>query len=195
MEPVGGRAYFRCAHCNTFEFPEATDDGIVTIGEPVELDCPVCATPLATGSIDGHPVSVCGLCRGFLAANHEFNDILPRRRAQCADRPSIPQSLDRAELARRVACPKCAKTMDTHPYGGGGNVVVDSCSACHLIWLDAGELETLARHRPKVPTMALAGAGAFADNREPEAAFRWGGESEEHGDGQSLWSLLAKLLG
>jgi Zn-finger nucleic acid-binding protein len=30
--------------------------------------------------------------------------------------------------------------MDVHPYYGPGNVVIDSCSACDLIWLDHGEL-------------------------------------------------------
>jgi Zn-finger nucleic acid-binding protein len=30
--------------------------------------------------------------------------------------------------------------MDTHYYGGPGNVVIDDCSRCFLNWLDHGEL-------------------------------------------------------
>jgi Zn-finger nucleic acid-binding protein len=31
--------------------------------------------------------------------------------------------------------------MDTHPYGGPGNIVVDNCEKCQIIWLDYGELK------------------------------------------------------
>jgi Zn-finger nucleic acid-binding protein len=33
--------------------------------------------------------------------------------------------------------------MDVHPYYGPGNIVIDSCSACDLIWLDHGELQQI----------------------------------------------------
>lgn len=34
--------------------------------------------------------------------------------------------------------------MDGHPYGGGGNVNVDSCEKCGVIWLDGSELRRMA---------------------------------------------------
>jgi hypothetical protein len=34
--------------------------------------------------------------------------------------------------------------MDTHFYGGPGNVVIDSCENCCLTWLDGGELKRIA---------------------------------------------------
>jgi Zn-finger nucleic acid-binding protein len=37
--------------------------------------------------------------------------------------------------------------MDTHFYAGPGNVIVDSCDGCSLIWLDRGELTRIA-HAP-----------------------------------------------
>jgi hypothetical protein len=33
--------------------------------------------------------------------------------------------------------------MDTHPYYGPGNVVVDNCARCAVIWLDCGELAAI----------------------------------------------------
>lgn len=30
--------------------------------------------------------------------------------------------------------------MDVHPYYGPGNIVIDTCSRCDVIWLDFGEL-------------------------------------------------------
>jgi hypothetical protein len=33
--------------------------------------------------------------------------------------------------------------MATHPYYGPGNVVIDSCESCDLLWLDFGELKQI----------------------------------------------------
>jgi Zn-finger nucleic acid-binding protein len=35
--------------------------------------------------------------------------------------------------------------MDTHPYGGPGNVIMDTCEHCSLNWLDYGELQRIVR--------------------------------------------------
>jgi Zn-finger nucleic acid-binding protein len=35
--------------------------------------------------------------------------------------------------------------MDTHPYGGPGNVIIDTCENCSLNWLDYGELQHIVR--------------------------------------------------
>lgn len=34
--------------------------------------------------------------------------------------------------------------MDVHPYYGPGNIVIDTCSRCNVIWLDCGELQQIA---------------------------------------------------
>ena len=34
--------------------------------------------------------------------------------------------------------------METHPYYGPGNVIIDSCTGCDLVWLDFGELAQIA---------------------------------------------------
>jgi Zn-finger nucleic acid-binding protein len=34
--------------------------------------------------------------------------------------------------------------MMSHIYGGPGNVVVDTCEVCHVVWLDPGELLRMA---------------------------------------------------
>ena len=54
--------------------------------------------------------------------------------------------LDPAELSRRLPCPRCRKRMDTHPYHGGGNAVIDTCHRCRLVWLDAGEITVLGNY-------------------------------------------------
>lgn len=203
MQPVGGRAYFRCPHCTTFEFPQTNDDGIAPVGAATGFHCPVCTGGLATAAIEGHQVCFCGKCRGFLATNQEFGMIVPLRRSQLGDQPSVPRSFGKDELIRQVGCPKCRKRMDTHPYGGGGNVVVDTCHRCHLIWLDAGELEIIARHRPERTSgrEELTGLTPKFDGppREPESRLRWAWEADPHnrhheGDGANFWDLLKRWL-
>ena len=46
-------------------------------------------------------------------------------------------------LDRSTKCPQCKQQMDTHLYGGPGNVIIDVCEACGLVWLDHGELERI----------------------------------------------------
>jgi len=33
--------------------------------------------------------------------------------------------------------------MEAHPYYGPGNVIMDSCGHCDLVWLDFGELRQI----------------------------------------------------
>jgi hypothetical protein len=45
---------------------------------------------------------------------------------------------------RAVICPLGTHQMISHVYGGPGNVVVDTCEVCHVLWLDPGELLRIA---------------------------------------------------
>ena len=143
---MAGRGYFRCNHCDTCEFPETLTgslDGIVSLGEASELNCPVCAEPLARGAIEGYEVAYCEKCRGVLAHQSDFPQILRARQVHCGP-PSEPAPLDPDELARQIDCPACGRRMETHPFSGGGNAAVDTCLGCWLIWLDSGEIAALA---------------------------------------------------
>jgi Zn-finger nucleic acid-binding protein len=146
LQPVGNRDYFRCAYCETFHFPEETGDGVALVAGETQHDCPICTRQLVPAAIEGHPVSYCRICRGFLAANATFSQIVQIKRAKNAT-PHIALPFDRAELSRRVMCPCCRKPMDTHPYHAGGNAVIDTCHRCRVVWLDAGELTVLGRYQ------------------------------------------------
>ena len=43
-------------------------------------------------------------------------------------------------------CPKCDGSLIEVSHEG---VQIDRCNKCHGIWLDAGELETLAKHEER----------------------------------------------
>jgi Zn-finger nucleic acid-binding protein len=42
---------------------------------------------------------------------------------------------------RDLECPKCGGRTDAVNYGGDTGIVIDRCTGCRSIWLDAGELE------------------------------------------------------
>jgi Zn-finger nucleic acid-binding protein len=142
---VGNRNYFRCPYCETFHFPQETGDGVAVAGGDAAFSCPVCADPLVHAAIDGHEVSYCRTCRGFLATNATFGRVVQLRRARQTT-PPVPVPFSPEELKRRVTCPRCEKPMDAHPYHAGGNAVIDTCHRCHLVWLDAGELTVIGSY-------------------------------------------------
>ena len=50
--------------------------------------------------------------------------------------PIIPNDYD-----RDLQCPKCDGRTDAVNYGGDSGVVIDKCTGCGGIWLDAQEIE------------------------------------------------------
>lgn len=146
MTLVAGRDYFRCDYCHSFHFPPASgEDGVRVVDSASGLDCPVCQLPLENGRIENEAVQFCSHCRGFLCTNAVFAVIVRERRAKRPTGEST-SSFSADELKRSLKCPRCKMRLDTHPYYGGGRVIVDTCPACTLIWLDAGELTVIERH-------------------------------------------------
>lgn len=146
MQPVGNRPYFRCGYCETFHFPQELADGVAVMGHELPHECPVCTETLVHAAIEGHAIGYCKTCRGFLAENAIFNQIVQAKRAENAGVAHVSLPFDQAELKRRIACPGCTKPMDTHPYHAGGNAVIDTCHRCRLVWLDAGEITVLGKY-------------------------------------------------
>lgn len=166
LKPVGNRPYFRCPYCETFHFPEELADGVAVVGGSTTHECPVCAERLTNAAIDGHAIGYCHTCRGFLAPNATFNQIVQLKRARngATDPVALPFSPD--ELKRRVTCPGCRKPMDTHPYHAGGNAVIDTCHRCCLVWLDAGEITVLGSYVGK-GAPPVRGADAYGTPDSP----------------------------
>jgi Zn-finger nucleic acid-binding protein len=146
MDLVVGRRYFRCSHCGSYGFPEGADsEGIRTIGDAADsLPCPVCSVRMFRALLDNiHPVDVCNTCRGVLMPRDTFAGVINARRAWASSPPAEPVPFDRAELQRALSCPKCGGRFQTYPHFGPGNVVIDSCTTCDLVWLDFGEMRTI----------------------------------------------------
>jgi Zn-finger nucleic acid-binding protein len=146
MDLFATRGYFFCRYCGSFHFPEtAGHDGVRVLAETAPpLPCPACEHPLAHAMLDeSFHVRYCRNCRGALMKRTSFAAVVEKRRAWASDQPAPPVPLNRGELERKASCPACSTRMETHPYYGPGNVVIDSCLQCELIWLDFGELRQI----------------------------------------------------
>ena len=131
-----------CEYCGSQATPATDEDGVVVL-EPAKHNCPVCATaPLANASIEAHELLYCTACRGMLLEMEKFVSLLSvlREHRYWSRSATSPRA---AGQARILQCPLCRLGMDAHPYGGGGNVLVDSCEVCGVLWLDRGELSRI----------------------------------------------------
>jgi Zn-finger nucleic acid-binding protein len=142
--PVAGQEYHRCRFCDSLiQLAEVSVDRILPTGAFLgsEGTCPCCADLLQTGVIEGRRGLYCGLCFGMLLRHEDFGGIIQERQARRAGiEPAEPRPVDPKAFHRRLNCPSCHAQMDVHPYYGPGNIVIDTCAQCGLMWLDHGEL-------------------------------------------------------
>jgi len=137
------RGYFHCEYCGSLYFPGKTGDGVLDLEMHSDLQCPVCRIPLVLASVGGTQVLRCQRCRGILMPQQAFAVAIRVLRATATDPPMAPPPMNRQDLHRRIECPHCGRTMDTHPYAGPGNIVIDNCPHCRVNWLDYCEFQRI----------------------------------------------------
>jgi Zn-finger nucleic acid-binding protein len=137
--------YLICDYCGNVHVGEANADGVRVLGEAATEQCPICAIPLMHAAIDNHRILYCERCRGMLIAMDIFVSLVGDLRSRREATAPIVHPVDQEQLDQIIRCPKCGQDMDTHVYGGGGNVVMNDCERCELNWLDHGELERIVR--------------------------------------------------
>jgi Zn-finger nucleic acid-binding protein len=136
---------FVCDYCQSIYIPEPNADGVRVLDESALLACPVCRATLVHAAIEGRRILYCGACRGMLIGMDLFVGLLQDLRSRRDTPAATLPPPDPKDLQRRINCPQCGKVMDTHPYGGPGNVIIDDCERCAVNWLDYGELQRIVR--------------------------------------------------
>jgi Zn-finger nucleic acid-binding protein len=137
------RGLFICDYCSSEFAPPPEADGVLVMG-PSALRCSLCKTPLDDGLLESFALKYCPTCHGMLLAMEDLPPLIDALRRH-RDRPSgYFEARSPADADRHLPCPQCSSSMDGHAYGGGGNVNVDSCETCSLVWLDRGELHKIA---------------------------------------------------
>src|SRR5580700_5112287 len=148
MQPDKGSDSWSCDYCGSVYYGQKNEDNVCVTGDVSKFACPVCAVPLMQASTDGHKLFYCTRCRGSLISVEVFVSLLDELRAKQGGAWTIARPADPKQLDRQIRCPQCGRRMDTHFYGGPGNVVIDDCAACELNWLDKGELACIV-HAPE----------------------------------------------
>jgi Zn-finger nucleic acid-binding protein len=137
--------YLVCDFCRNMYFPDSDSDGVRILGEPSSQPCPVCSVPLVHAAVCGCRLLACERCRGLLISMDVFVAVIEGLKSNSRGTAWAPHHAGPKDLERKIRCPHCGGAMDTHFYGGSGNVVMDSCSACHVDWLDYGELRRIVQ--------------------------------------------------
>ena len=139
---VRDRDYFFCEYCGSFHFPQPSEEEVRLLDEsPEGLTCPLCNLHLRRAALDGDRIYACPNCRGLLIPLLVFGETVKRLRARAKGPGEKPRPINLQELDRHINCPSCHKWMETHPYYGPGNIIIDTCIACGFLWLDPGELK------------------------------------------------------
>jgi Zn-finger nucleic acid-binding protein len=138
---------FVCDFCGAVHVPDTNADGVRVLGEESGANCPICRTPLLHAAVSGRRIQYCETCRGMLIPMGYFVELTQELRAARGATIASTRPADERDLDRRIDCPQCGARMDTHRYGGPGNVIIDSCERCQVNWLDFGELGRIA-HAP-----------------------------------------------
>jgi Zn-finger nucleic acid-binding protein len=123
--------------------PAAANEDGIQVGAETANTCPACQALLSDGTIQGKSVLYCAKCRGLLLSINQFLPLVEFLRALRRPTDSDIQPRDNSDADRGFECPKCGRTMTGHPYGGPGNVNIDNCEACSVIWLDHDELQRI----------------------------------------------------
>ena len=136
--------YLTCEYCTYTYLPEKNPDGVRVLEEPADYSCPVCKVQMVKASLYGERVQYCPKCRGLLFPMGVFAGLVwTQRKNHNHLPPETPPPTNMKDMERKIHCPRCRQAMQTHPYGGPGNVIIDNCPNCLLNWLDYKEFRRI----------------------------------------------------
>ena len=148
LHPTNG--HWQCTYCQTQQVAEGEPqslDNIVASDAKSEIFCPCCMDEhqLQFGMLDKIHIAFCPDCFGYLIDSQSMGYVLKNRRKEYSGIEDEPAPPNPDDLSKSRNCPRCQSHMETHPYYGPGNAVIDSCSRCKMVWMDNGDLAQLVR--------------------------------------------------
>jgi Zn-finger nucleic acid-binding protein len=124
---------------------QAACEPIKVTDQGAEIICPRCGVEMVFGELLRTKIVACNKCHGILVQTADFGLMVDVLRRDYVGTEDKPRPIDSHDLEVVVQCPACWNKMEVHPYCGPGNIVIDSCAKCCLVWLDGGELVRVIR--------------------------------------------------
>ena len=118
---------------------QTVDEAELT-GRPTGLGCFKCQGELEIANVAGFKIAACGTCHGLLIQNSHLSGLVNVLRAAFDKLDAAVRPLPQDHLHEKTQCQACGIMMETHAYMGPGNIAIDSCRECKMVWLDANEL-------------------------------------------------------
>lgn len=114
------------------------------------MKCPQCKSGLEAISYEGIHIETCPACHGEWLDGGELGHINRAREARFdpEERRAVAaavkiKGVKLSDVDRDLACPKCGGQTDAVNFGGNSGIIIDRCTKCGGIWLDAEELEKI----------------------------------------------------
>lgn len=105
------------------------------------MNCPKCSGELRElTSAEGVTLDFCSGCKGLWFDPGEVSAYFELSK----DIPDLDAARATAATTE-LACPKCGKPLEEMRYTAASDLVIDRCSGCGGIWLDAGEVPRLEK--------------------------------------------------
>jgi Zn-finger nucleic acid-binding protein len=109
------------------------------------MKCAVCKTvTLTSTTLDDHlPARTCGQCGGVLLSARDYWRWLDSRSARLPERSHEGPAITALDSPHIKTCAECGHLMLRYSVGHSTSIALDQCGACHAMWLDRGEWESL----------------------------------------------------
>jgi Zn-finger nucleic acid-binding protein len=107
-----------------------------------DVECPGCSQELRLGKLSKSKVLHCTHCRGLLMTTGTLREMVRQQRSKQPRVGPAPQAVAGTAFRRSVACPQCTMLLELHPYHGPGQVMIESCGRCNLVWFDPRGADT-----------------------------------------------------
>jgi hypothetical protein len=112
------------------------------------MNCPHCQSRLETKTYEGIHIETCPGCHGEWLDEGELGHInrVRESRFEPQERRAVAAAIKikgvkLSDVDRDLVCPKCRGQTDAVNFGGNSGIIMDRCTGCGGIWLDAEELE------------------------------------------------------
>ena len=108
-------------------------------------DCPRCETAMTVIQMEGVEIEHCENCGGICLDYGELDMVADDMTGSLEYSTLTDDKLETNDGRLLIACPKCAVSpaMRKIEFLGVGDIVLDRCDSCGVIWLDKDELDQI----------------------------------------------------